>query len=170
MEILKTSIEWAKAEVFHSTFFIIFGIVFVFATIGFWQLGKTEIAKAFIFPTLVVGILLLIVGFGLFFTNKYRIVKFTKDYNNNPSSFLTSEMTRAEKTAKGFQNVFKIIPIIIIIAALLIIFVDKPIWRAIGISTIAMMAVILLIDSNASSRIESYNKQLLSIEKSTNNR
>ena len=66
MEILKTATDWAKAEVFSSTFFIIFGIAFVLASIGFWQLGKTDMAKAYIIPTLVAGSLLLTIGLGLF--------------------------------------------------------------------------------------------------------
>ena len=41
MEILKTATDWAKTEVFSSAFFIIFGVVFVLASIGFWQMGKT---------------------------------------------------------------------------------------------------------------------------------
>ena len=45
MEILKTATDWAKAEVFSTTFFILFGIGFVAASIGFWQLGKTDLAK-----------------------------------------------------------------------------------------------------------------------------
>ena len=68
MDILKTAIEWAKAEVFSATFFILFGVMFVSATVGFWQLGKTDIAKAFVFPTLVAGVLLLTIGLGLFFS------------------------------------------------------------------------------------------------------
>ena len=52
---------------------------------------------------------------------------------------------------------------------LLIILIDKPIWRAISITTIALMAVVLFIDSNANSRIETYNKELLTIEKQEGN-
>ena len=65
--------------------------------------------------------------------------------------------------------VFKIIPLIIVVAALLIIFIDKPIWRAISITTIAMMVVILLVDNNANARIEVYHKQLVLIEKELKN-
>ena len=60
--------------------------------------------------------------------------------------------------------VFKVIPFIIIAAALLIVFVDKPLWRAISITTIAMMVVILLVDSNANARIVSYHNQLIAAE------
>ena len=56
--------------------------------------------------------------------------------------------------------VFKIIPFIIVVAGLLIVFVDKPVWRATAITIIAMMVVILLVDSNANSRIEAYHHQL----------
>ena len=166
MEILKAATDWAKAEVFSSAFFILFGVLFVLATIGFWQLGKTEVAKAFILPTLVAGILLLAVGLGLFFTNKSRLASFPTAYNTDASAFVQSEITRTEKTMAEYQNiVFKIIPLIIAVAALLIVFIDKPVWRAISITTIAMMAVILSVDINANARIEAYNKQLLLIQK-----
>lgn len=165
MEILKAANEWAKAEVFSSIFFILFGVLFILATIGFWQLGKTEVAKAFIFPTLVVGVLLLTIGLGLFFTNKSRATDFTVAYNSDASAFVQSEITRTENTMKEYQTiVFKVIPLIIVVAALLIIFIDKPIWRAISITTIAMMVVLLLVDSNANARIETYNKQLMLVE------
>lgn len=49
----------------------------------------------------------------------------------------------------------------IIVAALLILFVNTPIWRAIGITTIAMLIVILLVDGTAHSRMEAYHEQLV---------
>lgn len=170
MEILKTATDWAKAEIFSSMFFILFGVLFVSATIGFWQLGKTEIAKAFVFPTLVAGILLLIIGVGLVFSNKSRITNFPTAYERDASAFVQSEIIRAEKTMAEYQTaVFKVIPLIIVVAALLIVFIDKPIWRAISITTIAMMVVILLIDSNANARIEAYHSQLMLVEKAVKN-
>lgn len=166
MDILKIANEWAKDEIFSSKFFILFGLVFLAASIGFWQLGKTETARAFIYPTLVAGILVLAVGLGLFFTNKSRLNNFAIAYNSDPTAFVKAEISRAEKTVGEFQTVvFKAIPIIIAIAALLIIFVDKPLWRAISITTIAMMAVILMVDSNSSTRIDDYRKQLELVDK-----
>ena len=73
MDSLKTAQDWAKAEMFSTSFFILFGLLFVAASIGFWQLGKTDIAKAYVIPLLVAGILVLVIGFGLFFNNKYRV-------------------------------------------------------------------------------------------------
>jgi hypothetical protein len=53
-----------------------------------------------------------------------------------------------------------VIPILIIVAALLIVFINSPTWRAISITAIAMLIVILLVDGTAHSRIESYHKEL----------
>ncbi len=166
MEILKIATEWAKAEVFSSRFFILFASIFLLAAIGFWQLGKTEMARAFIVPTLVAGILLMSVGIGIFVANKARVTSFATAYNSNASAFVKSEIIRTEKSLGEYRTiVFKIIPIIIALAALLMIFVDKPIWRAISITTIAMMVVILFVDSNAKARIEVYKAQLELAEK-----
>ena len=166
MEILKTATEWAKAEVFSTTFFILFGIGFVAASIGFWQLGKTDLAKAYIIPTLVAGALLLTIGFGLFFTNISRISSFAADYNQDASAFVKSEIVRVDNTLNEYKTVvFKVVPLLIVAAALLIIFINTPIWRAISITTIAMLIVILLIDGTAHARIEAYKEQLVLVEK-----
>ena len=161
MNILNTATDWAKAELFSTPFFMLFGLTFMAASLGFWQLGKTEVARAYILPTLIAGVLLLIIGLGLFFTNKARITEFEIAYNKNESEFIKSEIKRSESTLKEYNTVvFKAIPIIIIISALLIIFIDKPLWRAINITTIAMMIVVLLIDGTAYSRIKVYKEQL----------
>ncbi len=164
MELLKLATEWAKAEVFSTRFFILFAIIFIIASIGFWQLGKTDLAKAYIIPTLVAGILLLIIGSGLNYTNIQRVKQFEKDYNTDVPAFYQSEIERTESTLKEYTVVFKVIPILIIVAALLILFFNSITWRAISITTIAMLIVILLIDGTAYVRMENYHKELQMID------
>jgi len=170
MDILKAATEWAKAELVSTPFFMLFGVLFIVASVGFWQMGKTEIARAYIIPTMVAGALLLTIGLGLFFTNKARITQFETAYKSNKLAFVESELVRAEATLKEYQTiVFKVIPFIIIVCALGIVFLDKPIWRASLITTIAMLVVILLIDGTAHARIDAYNQQLLIVEKELKN-
>ncbi len=164
MELLKLATEWAKAEVFSTRFFIFFAILFLIASIGFWQLGKTDLAKAYIIPTLVAGLLLMTIGLGLFYTNKSRITQFEKAFSGDATSFYQSEIERSESTLKEYTVVFKVIPILIIVAALLILFINTPTWRAISITTIAMLIVILFVDGTAHSRIEAYHKELKLID------
>jgi len=160
MEVLNLATDWAKAEVFSTRFFIFFAILFLVASIGFWQLGKTDIAKAYILPTLVAGVLLMTIGLGLFFTNKARITKFEEAFKTDAFAFYQSELERTESTLKEYTTVFKVIPILIIIAAVLMLCITSPTWRAISITTIAMLVVILWVDGTAHARIESYNVQL----------
>ncbi len=166
MEILKAATDWAKAEVFSTSFFIIFGLVFVLAGIGFWQLGKTDMAKAYIIPMLIAGALLLTIGLGLFFTNISRISSFETAYHADASVFIASEIARAEKALNEYRTiVFKAIPILIAVCALLIIFIDRPIWRASMITAIAILVVILLIDGTAKGRLDIYKEQLVQVDK-----
>lgn len=166
MEILKTATDWAKTEVFSTSFFIFFGAIFILASAGFWQYGKTDIAKAYIIPTLVAGVLLLVIGLGLTFTNVSRIAAFETAYQNDHLRFIESEISRAERTLKEYKNiVFTAIPLIIAACALAIAFLNSPVWRASMITTIAMLTVILLIDGTAHARIEAYYEQLISVKK-----
>ena len=166
MDIIKASTDWARSELFSTPFFILFGIGFLIASFGFWQLGKTEMARAYIIPTLVAGSLLIIIGLGLFFTNKSRLANFPIEYQKDAHTFIESELNRTKATLKEYDNiVFRAIPLIIIICCIIILFMDGPIWRASAITAMAMLIVILLIDGTASARVENYNQQLISIEK-----
>ena len=161
MELLKLATEWVKAEVFSTRFFIIFGLIFLIGSIGFWQFGKTDLARSYIVPTLVAGILLVIIGSGLLYTNIQRVTQFEKEFTIDTNSFLEAEIARTEATLKEYKTVvFTAIPIIIIIFALLIILINTPIMRAISITTIAMLIVIMLIDGTAHARINTYHNEL----------
>ena len=162
MDILKTATDWAKAEIFSSTFFIVFGLVFVALSIGFWQLGKTDLAKAYIIPAAAAGVLLLTIGIGLVYANLTRVSSFEEAFNKDAPAFVQSEIERVEGTLTEYKNVvFTAIPLIIIAFALILFFVNTPTWRAISITTIAMLVVILFIDGTAHARIEVYKKQLI---------
>lgn len=162
MDILKTATDWAKTEIFSSSLFIVFGIVFVAVSIGFWQLGKTDLAKAYIIPTAVAAVLLLTIGIGLVYTNKTRISSFAEYYKKDAPAFVQSEIERVDGTLKEYKTVvFTAIPFIIIAFALILFFVNTPTWRAISITTIALLIIILFIDGTAHARIEVYKNQLV---------
>lgn len=55
IDILKTATDWAKAEMFSSGFFVLFGLAFCLSSYCFWQFGKTDTAKAYVIPLLVAG-------------------------------------------------------------------------------------------------------------------
>ena len=161
MDIIKFATDWAKAEVFSARFFIFFALLLLAGSAGFWQLGKTEIARSFIVPALVTGILLLAVGVGIFYANKSRITSFQEAFEKDAAAFVQSEIQRTDKSLGEYRTiVFKVIPMIIVVAALLIVFFQNPTVRAASILTIGMMVVILLVDSNANARLQEYRAEL----------
>jgi len=165
MDTLKLATDWAKSEVFSSSFFILFGLLFVIASTGFWQIGKTDIAKAYIIPTSLSGVLLLIIGFGLLYTNVARITEFETAYKSDSTVFFASEIKRSQATLNEYKViVFTTIPLIIAACALTLTVTIAPTWRAYMITTIAMMIVILLVDGTAHARIEAYCNQLILLE------
>ncbi|UIR56768.1 hypothetical protein LZQ00_02870 [Sphingobacterium sp. SRCM116780] len=161
MDILKMSIDWAKAEMFSAKIILLLSLLFFLAAFGFWQLGKTAMAKAFVLPMLIAGILVVVVSAGLYFANKPRIEQFEIAFKTDPKAFVQKEIARTAKSQNDFIIVFKVLPIIIIVAALLIMFSNAPLWRAVGITTIAFMTILMFIDSNTETRNAAYQQRLL---------
>ena len=169
MDILKAATDWAKAELVSTPFFILFGLIFIAASLGFWQVGKTDLAKAYVIPTLVAGALLVIIGIGLFMTNRSRITQFTNAYHEDTVTFVATELDRTDATLKEYKNVvFTGIPFVIVACALVLFFAHTPIWRASMITVIAMLTVILLVDGLAHARINEYHQQLMNAQQEFN--
>jgi ABC-2 type transport system permease protein len=165
MDIVKMSTDWAKAEVFSGKIVWLFSVVYIVTAIGFWYFGRTTMAKAFVLPFLIAGVFLVAIGAGLFFTNKPRIERFQKEYHQNPNAFVHQEIQRTAESKKQLTLVFRILPVIIIVAALIILLLpDSTYWRAIGITIIATAAFLMVVDSNTDSRNSIYHSQLSSLK------
>jgi ABC-2 type transport system permease protein len=161
VDILKLSTDWAKAEIFSAKMVGLYSLFIFLLAVGFWQLGKTVMARAFVIPLIVMAMLMLTVAAGLYLTNKPRIVRFQKEVNNDTDAFLQKEVQRTAKSQAELGVVFKVLPAIIIVAALLIIFVPSLQWRAIGITIILLMASLMVVDSNTDARNTAYHRNLL---------
>ncbi|THH39144.1 hypothetical protein E4Z66_06245 [Aliishimia ponticola] len=163
MDILKTANDWARAEMFSSAIFILFGALFLAASFGFWQMGRTDVARAFVLPALMAGVLLVILGGGLFYGAQKALAGHGAAYAADPPGFIASELTRVEATMAQYSTaVFKVMPLIIILSAALVMLLQGPIWRASLITTIAMITVVMLVDTNANARLAAYRDVLLS--------
>ena len=161
MEIIKLSTDWAKAEVFSAKMVGLLSLAVFLAALGFWQMGKTPRAKSLVWPLLVAGLLLVAVSAGLYFANKPRIAQFEAAYKNDADSFIQNEITRTAKSKHDLALVFIVLPAIITAAAVLIMFNQTSLWRAIGITTILLMTQLMLIDSNTDARNTAYHQKLL---------
>src|SRR5580704_10587168 len=98
MDILKLSIDWARAELFSAKISLLLSLLFLLTAIGFWQLGKTAMAKAFVWPMLVASVLIVAVSAGLYFANKPRITQFETAYHTDAKTFIQTEIQRTAKS------------------------------------------------------------------------
>lgn len=162
MDILKISIDWAKAELLSNGFFALFGVMFLAASFGFWQRGETEMARAFVIPTLVAGVLLVLLGGGLFYGTWKSAAGFASAVSHDPAGFVAAEIARVDRTMATYATaVFKVMPLMIAAAAVLVVVVSGPGWRAALITAIIFLGLVMLIDSNANARLVDYKEKLL---------
>jgi ABC-2 type transport system permease protein len=161
MDIIKTSTDWARAELYSAKIVWLFSLITILTAVAFSYWGKTQTAKAFVIPLVVAGIFLISVGIGLYMANKPRIEQFEKEFNSNPKEFVLKEIQRTAKSQKELALVFKILPAIIIVAAFILIFFPAPYCRTICITIILAMAFLMMVDSNTDARNSDYHLQLL---------
>jgi ABC-2 type transport system permease protein len=165
MDIIKLSTDWAKAEVFSAKIIWLFSVIELLAAIGFWYWGRTAIARIFPWPLLVMGLFLVAVGAGLYAANQPRIARFEAAYRSDPKAFLEAEIQRTATSQGELALVFKILPGIIIIAAVVIMLAPASAWRAIAVTIILTAAFLMAVDSNTTARNDDYHTQLLELTK-----
>ena len=154
MDIVKTATDWTSAEMRSSGFFVL-------ASIGFSQMGRTDVARAYVVPMPLAGGLLAILGVGLFLSNEARLATVPAAYATDETGLLAAEIAHVEKVANDDRiAVFRVFPVIAALCALLIPFVDTPLLRASLITAVAMLTVILVVDTNADARLQAYAAQL----------
>jgi ABC-2 type transport system permease protein len=164
MDIIRLSTDWARAEVFSAKMVWLTSLIVVATSCGFAYFGKTAMARAYIWPNLVAGIFLIAIGIGLYLANNPRIAGFESEYKASPETFVRYEIARAQKSKKELTIVLKVLPSIILLAALLVILVANPIWRAIGITLVALSVILSIVDSNTDARNSEYLQQLENYE------
>lgn len=96
---------------------------------------NTDSVKAFVIPLTVSDIFLI----RLYMSNKPRIAQFEKDYKLNNDAFVKKEIKRTSKS-RDFIMIFKILPAIIILAAILLMFFSGTNWRASSITIIVIVS------------------------------
>lgn len=160
MDPLKTATDWARAEMISNGAFILMGVVFLATCLGLWHMGRTEMARALVWPMGVAGVLLLILGGGLLFGTWSSLSGFA-EAATDVQSFVMSELARIVQTRAGYATaVFKAMPLMVATAALGVVFFEGPLWRASFITAIAFLSVVMLVDSMADARLGHYRAQL----------
>lgn len=161
MEIIRATSDWAKAEIVSSLFFIFFGLIYIIGSICSWKLGNSPLSKALFIPLMIAGGLLFVAGISFYLSSKSKLDSFEKEFMEDSSSTIKAEITKAKSTIRTYKNVaLKVFPAIMILGFLIFLFSDTPIVKAICISVIAFLLVLVVLDSLALKRMETYHQKL----------
>lgn len=164
MEIIKMSTDWARAEIFSAKVVWIFSIITIVSAVGFYYLGKTAMAKAFVIPLAIIGFLIAIIGTGLYAANKPRVTQFEESYKTDSVAFIQKEIERTSKSNGDFVLVFKVLPILMIVGAAMLLLGKSPYWQTSGLSLVLLAVFLMAVDSNTAARNEAYRQELLKIQ------
>jgi ABC-2 type transport system permease protein len=163
MDIIKLSTDWARAEVLSAKIVWLFSLIELLAAIGFWYWGRTAMARIFPWPLLVMGLFLVAVGAGLYAANKPRITRFESEARQNSKALMEAEIQRTAKSHGDLALVFKILPGIVIVAAVVITLAPATGWRAVSVVIILTAAFLMVVDSNTAARNDDYHTQLIKL-------
>lgn len=160
MEFIIHTINWAKGEITEAIISGIIGLLIIIGALLFWKFGNTPNAKAMVIPLIVVGLIPLVASISGVYTNKNRIIEYSKQYDSNPQAFVLSEKERVE----GFDNIFKYsypAAIIMVIGGAILFFVLKsPNWKAISLALMIMGLMAYFIDFFAAERAKNYLEKI----------
>ncbi len=157
---LKNTLNWYNGEIFEAKFILCFGIITLVSALLFYYFGSTPKSKALLIPLTVISIFFIATGSNMIYSNKKKIQEIEKQYEQNPTEFVTKEIKRVE----GFQYLYPLsigISLVSFISALsLLYFVKNNYCQAIAIALILFGSAFAIIDYFSKERATVYYKQL----------
>ena len=148
-------------EIFEGRMLALFGAVIVTLALVFWRMGSTPSARAMFVPLLIVGVLALVVGLSMNFSNQARIGKYSAAYAESPTAFVQAERERTESFIRWYPYTMYTFSVIIILALGVFLWKPTPLGRAIGLATVLLGLAVLFLDHFSEERAEGYHTQIM---------
>ena len=161
MELIDYTNKWLAGEIFEGKSILIAGLCLLVLTIIVWRVGSTDYARAILLPMLVVAILHIGIGAGMFVYNKQRIPQFEEQYSQQTTQeYLESENARVDEFMKIYPKVIIFAAISFIVAICLFAFCTTPWLRATALAFIYLALSCLVIDYFSKERGMIYQQEL----------
>ena len=161
IELIDYTKKWLAGEIFEGKSILIAGLCLLVLTIIVWRVGSTDYARAILLPMLVVAILHIGIGAGMFVYNKQRIPQFEEQYSQQTTQeYLESENARVNEFMKIYPKVIIFAAISFIVAICLFAFCTIPWLRATALALIYLALSCLVIDYFSKERGMIYQQEL----------
>jgi hypothetical protein len=161
MDFIEHTQNWIKGEIFEARWIILFALLTIVVAILFWKTGTTPNAKAMFFPLLAVGILFLVSGSTMLYTNPKRSVEYAETYKEDPANHIKAEKERVENFMTWYPQIRYVMTGIAALGILLFLVWAVPLGRAIGIALILTALATFVIDHFSEERANIYYEQII---------
>ena len=163
MEIITSSLQWCKGEIFEGRLYLLFGICVCILAFLYWKSGSTIFAKAMFLPFLLVGLIASGTGLGLIFTNEKRIADYQQAFDASPREFVVSEKVRTEGFIKWYPYTMYGMSALILAGIALFLFLPTATGRASGLAIILLGFSILFLDHFSEERAHRYHEKIIEV-------
>jgi uncharacterized membrane protein len=168
----KTDIEkYFMAEKQSGLIFFIIGIVAVVLALVLFFALRTQLSKGATIPLLLLGVIELVIGFGIYRGSDGDRLRNVYAYDMNPQELKQQELPRMQKAAKSIA-LFKWSEAAFLIVGIVLILVyrnqpDKAFWFGLGIALAIQSLVMLSAEITAEKRARAYTSKLEAFAKAT---
>ncbi len=161
MTILEHSIAWAKGEQFEGMCIAIGGVITMVVAFLFWKYGTTPNAKALVVPSLVLGVLFVLMGIAMINSNGKRPAEFQQAYESDHAQFLLDEKKRVEEFQILYPISLGVSATFFLITLIAFVWSKNPTFHAIGIALAVFGIALIVIDYFSKERAAIYYELIL---------
>lgn len=161
MNILEHSIAWAKGEQFEGMCIALGGVITLVVSFFLWKYGTTPNAKSFVVPSLVLGVLFILMGIAMINSNGKRPAEFQQAYESNGSQFLLDEKQRVEDFQILYPISLAISAICFMITLIAFVWSTNATFHAISIALAVFGVALIIIDYFSKERAAIYYQHIL---------
>ncbi len=161
MNILEYSIAWAKGEQFEGMCIAIGGIVSIILAGLLFKYGTTINAKSLVIPMLVLGLVFMLMGSFMTYSNGQRPAQFQQAYETDSSQFALDEKKRVEEFQILYPISLGVSAVCFLITLAAFVWSKSPNFHAISIALSVFGLSLIVIDYFSKERAALYYDHIL---------
>ena len=159
--IIEDTIRWTRGEIVECWSLAILGACFVGLALLYWKTSTSEQTRALIWPFLVAGGLLLVLGIIGIFLNHARLVSFQAGFDANPVAFAAAEKLRVEGFLSVYQYTLATASLLLACGLGLFWLRHTPVSRGISLALVVVGLGILVVDHLSEANAHRYYAALV---------
>jgi len=161
MKLIEYSIAWAKGEQFEGMCIAIGGVAVLLISSLLWKYGTTVNAKALVVPSLILGLLFILMGSYMVYSNGQRQAAFQQAYKTDSEQFLSAEKKRVEDFQFMYPTSLAISALCFLVTIIAFVWSKNPNFHAISIMLSIFGLSLIIIDYFSKERAAIYYEQIL---------